>query len=189
MTDISIIKMIISVAVWRISVMGEEQVAGAWKALCHSEMFWARLSRDEFRSKLEIISFLSRVMSVSKSCFCSPCFSKIWRPTFKLWGFWFRRCMGGILENSAQSPGNFYNSDYNHEYFLKIFFLFSKAEPELLGWQLLRSLGWAKHFGDGTSRTTMKTWFPGIGEIEHRRTVDCCRDWCESRAVRTHGPK
>ena len=33
----------------------------------HSGMFRARLSRDDFRSKLEIISFLSRVMSVSKS--------------------------------------------------------------------------------------------------------------------------
>ena len=41
----------------------------AWDGLGHSGMFWARLSRDDFRSKLEIISFLSRVMSVSKSFF------------------------------------------------------------------------------------------------------------------------
>ena len=41
----------------------------AWEGLGHSGMFWARLSRDDFRSKLEIISFLSRVMAVSKSCF------------------------------------------------------------------------------------------------------------------------
>ena len=41
----------------------------AWEGLGHSRMFWARLPRDDFRSKLEIISFLSRVMSVSKSFF------------------------------------------------------------------------------------------------------------------------
>ena len=35
-------------------------------------MFWAKLSRDDFRSKLEIISFLSRVMSVAKIFFCFP---------------------------------------------------------------------------------------------------------------------
>ena len=39
----------------------------AWDGLGHSGMSWARLSRDDFRSKLEIMSFLSRVMSVSKS--------------------------------------------------------------------------------------------------------------------------
>ena len=42
----------------------------------HSGMFWARLSRDDFRSKLEIISFLSRVMSVSNSFFVSRAFER-----------------------------------------------------------------------------------------------------------------
>ena len=37
-------------------------------------MFWARLSRDDFRSKLEIISFLSRVMFISKSFSASRAF-------------------------------------------------------------------------------------------------------------------
>ena len=46
----------------------------AWEGLGHSGMFWARLSRDKFRSKLEIISFLSRVMSASKSFFVSRAF-------------------------------------------------------------------------------------------------------------------
>ena len=50
--------------------------------------------------------------------------------------------------------------------------------------------GWAKHFGDGTSTTTMsETWLLGIGKIERRRTVDCCRDWYESRAMGIHGSK
>ena len=48
----------------------------AWEGLGHSRMFWARLSRDDFRSKLEIISFLSRVMSVSKSFFVSRAFER-----------------------------------------------------------------------------------------------------------------
>ena len=47
-----------------------------WDGLGHSEMFWARLSRDDFLSKLEIISFLSRVMSVSKSFFVSRAFER-----------------------------------------------------------------------------------------------------------------
>ena len=39
--------------------------------------------------------------------FCFPRFCKIWRQTFNLWGFWFRRCLGGLFENSAPSPGIF----------------------------------------------------------------------------------
>ena len=39
-------------------------------------MFWAKLSRDDFCSKLEIISFLSGVMSVSKSFFVSRDFER-----------------------------------------------------------------------------------------------------------------
>ena len=74
MTDISVIKMIISVAVWRIYPSWVNDKLRAWEGLGHSRMFWARLSRDDFRSKLEIISFLSRVMSVSKSFFVSRAF-------------------------------------------------------------------------------------------------------------------
>ena len=45
-------------------------------------MFWARLSRDDFRSKLEIISSLSKVMSVSKSFFVSRAFEDL-APNFQ----------------------------------------------------------------------------------------------------------
>ena len=64
--------------------------------------------------------------------FCFPRFWKIWRQTFKLWGFWFRRCLGGLFENSAPSPGIFFaNSDYmdyDHKYFFfwKLPFFFPK---------------------------------------------------------------
>ena len=106
MTDISVIKMIISVAVWRIYPSWVNDKLRAWEGLGHSGMFWARLSRDDFRSKLESISFLSRVMAVSKN-FLFPALLKIWRQTFKLWGLWFRWCLGGLFENSAPSPGMF----------------------------------------------------------------------------------
>ena len=46
----------------------------AWEGLGHSGMFWARLSRGDFRSKLENISFLSRVMFISKSFSVSRAF-------------------------------------------------------------------------------------------------------------------
>ena len=107
MTDISVIKMIISVAVWRIYPSWVNEKLWAWKGLGYSGMFWARLSRDDFRWKLEIISFLSRVMFISKSCFCFPRFCKSWRQTFEPWCFWFRRCLGALFENCALSLGIF----------------------------------------------------------------------------------
>ena len=190
MTDISVIKMIISVAVWRIYPSWVNDRLRAWEGLGHSEIFWARLSRDDFRSKLEIISFLSRVMSVSKSFFCFPRFWKIWRQMFKLWGFWFRRCFGALFENSAPSPGIFLRTlTTTTSISWKFpFFFFSKAELVLLAWQLWRSQVWANHFGDGTSKTRMKTRLPGVGEIERRRTIDRRRDWYESCAM-IHGPE
>ena len=50
-------------------------------------------------------------------------------------------------------------------------FLFFKAEPVLHAWQLWQSPGWAKHFGDCTSKTRKKTWLLGVGEIEGRRPL------------------
>ena len=189
MTDISVIKTIISVAVWRIYPSWVNDKLRAWEGFGHSGMFWARLSRDDFRSKLEIISFLSRLMSVSKSCFCFPRFWKIWRQMFKLWDFRFRRCFGALLKTPLCHRAFFFaNSDYDHKYFLNIPFLFSKAEPVLLAWLLWQSQVWAKHFGDGTSKTRMKTRLPGVGEIERRRTIDRRRDWYESCAM-IHGPE
>ena len=109
MTDISVIKMIISVAVWRIYPSWVNDKLRAWEGLGHSVMFWARLSRDDFRSKLENISFLSRVMSVSKS-FLFPALLKNLAPNVQALGLWFRWCLGGLFENSAPSPGMFLRS-------------------------------------------------------------------------------
>ena len=88
MTDIFVIKMIISVAVGMIYPLWVNNKLRAWKGLGHPGMFWARLSMDDFCSKLENISFLSRVTYISRS-FCFPRFFKIWRQTFKRWGVWF----------------------------------------------------------------------------------------------------
>ena len=188
MTDISVIKMIISVPVWW-SLSWVNDKLRAWEGLGHSGIFWVRLSRDDFRSKLEIISFLSRVVSVSKSFFVSPCFWKIWRQTFKPCGFWFRRWLGGLFENSALSPGILLRTPTMTTSIFWKFPFFFKAEPVLLAWQLWRVPSWMKHFGDGTSKTRMKlVGLPGVGEIECRRTIDRRRDWYESCAV-IHGPK
>ena len=95
--------------------------------------------------------------------------------------------------------GSFLKTPLRHRAFLrtlttttsiswKFSFLFSKAEPGLLAWQLWRSQLWAKHFGDGTSKTRMKTRLPGVGEIERRSTIDRRRDWYESCAM-IHGPE
>ena len=56
-------------------------------------------------SKLTL--FFPELCPFRRVFFCFPRFSKIWRQTFKLWGFWFRRCLGGHFENSAPSPGIF----------------------------------------------------------------------------------
>ena len=72
MTDISVIKMIISGAVWRVYSSLVNDRLRAWERLSHSGMFSARLSMGDFRSKLEIISFLSGYMSVRSVFFLFP---------------------------------------------------------------------------------------------------------------------
>ena len=184
MTDISVIKMIISVAVWRIYPSWVNDKLWAWEGLGHSGMFWARLSRDDFRSKLEIISFPSGVMSVWKRFFVSRAFERFGAKCSSSGAFGFDDVLGLFLKTRLCHRAFFFaNSYYDHKYFLKISVLFSKAEPVLLAWQLWRSQVWAKHFGDGTSKTRMKTLLPGVGEIERGRTIDRRRDWYKSCAM------
>ena len=89
-----------------ISVMGEWQVVGVggtrplWNVL--GEAIEGRFS---FEARNYLFSFLSYVRF--EEFFCFPRFRKIWRQTFKLWGFWLRRCFGALFENSAPSPGIF----------------------------------------------------------------------------------
>ena len=53
MADISVIKIIISVAALRIFPPWANDKLRAWEGLGHSGMFWAKLSRGEFCSKLD----------------------------------------------------------------------------------------------------------------------------------------
>ena len=126
MTDISVIKMIISVAVWRIYPSWVNEKLWAWEGLGHSGMFWARLSRDDFRSKLEIISFRSRVMFISKSFFVSRAFVKFGAKRSRPGAFGFDDVLELFWKLRLVTGHFLANSDYDHEYFLKISILFSK---------------------------------------------------------------
>ncbi len=126
MTDISVIKMIISVAVWRIYPSWVKDKLQAWEGLGYSGMFWARLSRDDFRSKLEIISFLSRAMSVSKSFSVSRAFERFGAKCSSSGAFGFDDVLGLFLKTPLRHRAFFSNSDYDHKYFLKFPFFFPK---------------------------------------------------------------
>ena len=72
----------------------------AWEGPGHSGMIWARLSRDDFRSKLEIISFFSRVMFISKSFFVSRAFVRFGAKPSSSGAFGF----DGALELFLKTP-------------------------------------------------------------------------------------
>ena len=98
----------------------------AWEGLGHSEMFWVRLSRDDFRSKLENISFLSRLMFISKSFFVSRAFVKFGAKVSSSWAFGFDDVLELFLKLRSVTGHLFANSDYDLVYFLNFAFLFSK---------------------------------------------------------------
>ena len=98
-----------------ISVMGEWQVAGVGGIRPLERVLGEALEgRFSFEARNYLFSF--QRYDLFEEFFCFPCFWKIWRQTFKLWGCWFRRCLGGLFEHSAPSPGIFFaNCDYDHE--------------------------------------------------------------------------
>ena len=98
----------------------------AWEGLGHSGMFWARLSRDDFRSKLEIIFFPSGVMSVSKSFFVSRAFERFGAKRSSSGAFGFDDVLGLFLKTPLRHRAFFANSYYDHKYFLKVPFFFPK---------------------------------------------------------------
>ena len=113
MTDISVIKMIISVAVWRIYPSWVNDKLRAWEGFGHSRKFWARLSRDDFRSKLEIISFLSRDMTFSKS-FLIPALLKDLAPNVQALGLLVSTMSWRSFWKLRSVTGHFFaNSDYH----------------------------------------------------------------------------
>ena len=135
MTDISVIKMIISVAIWRIYPSWVNDNLRAWEGLGHSRMFWARLSRDDFRSKLEIISFLSRVMSVSKIFFLFPALLKDLAPNFQALGLLVSTMSWRSFWKLRSLTGHFFaNSDYmdyDHKYFFENFLSFFQNRADV----------------------------------------------------------
>ena len=137
-------------------------------------------------SKLSL--FFPELCPFRRVFFVSRAFERFGAKCSSSGAFGFGDVLGLFLKTPLLHRAFFANSDYDHKYFSKISFLFSKAEPVLLAWQLWRPQVWAKHFGDGTSETRMKTRLPGIGEIERRRTIDRRRDWYESCAL-IHGPE
>ena len=161
----------------------------AWEGLGHSGMFWARLSQEMiFVRSLKLFLFFPSCAHFEEF-FVYRAFVKFGakRSSFGAFGF------DNVLELFLKTPlrhqaFSLRTSTTTTGIFFENVLSFFKAEPVLLAWQLWWSPGWAKHFGVCTSKTRMKTWLPGVGEIEHGRTVDRRRDWCDSLAV-IHGPK
>ena len=104
--------------------------------------------------------------------FCFPRFCKIWRQTLEPWGFWFRQCLGALFENCAPSLGTFLRTPTTTQsiFWKFLFFFQSRAGVTCLTAMVIPRL--SKLFGGGSSKTRMETWFPGVGEIERRRTAD-----------------
>ena len=127
MTDISVIKMIISVAVWRIYPSWVNDKLWAWEGLGHSGMFWARLSRDDFRSKLEIISFPSGVMSVSKSFFVSRAFERFGAKCSSSGAFGFDDVLGLFLKTPLRHRAFFCELLLRPQVFLENFLSFFQS--------------------------------------------------------------
>ena len=101
----------------------------AWEGLGHSGMFWARLSREDFRSKLENISFPSRVMFISKSFSVSRAFVRFGAKRSSSGAFGFDDALELFLKTSLRLRAFFANPEYDHEIFFENFVYFFKAEP------------------------------------------------------------
>ena len=169
--------MIISVVVWCIYPSWVNDKLRAWEGLGHSGMFLGEALKGQFsfEARNYVFSFQSYV-HFEEFFFVSRTFERFGAKRSSSCAFGIDNFLEVFLKTLLRHRAFFANFDYDHECFWK-FPLFCKAEPVLLVWKLWRSPGWAKHFGDGTSKTRMKTWLPGVDEIKCRRTMDRRRDW------------
>ena len=87
-------------------------------------MFWARLSRDDFRLKLEII-FLSKLCSFRRVFFGSRAFVRFGIKRSSAGAFGFDDVLELFYGLRSVTGHLFANSDYDLQLFLKITFLFS----------------------------------------------------------------
>ena len=95
-------------------------------------MFWARLSRDDFRSKLENISFLSRVMFISKRFFVSRAFLRFGAKRSSDGAFGFDDVLELFLETPLGHRASFCELRLRPRVFFENFLSFFKAQPVLL---------------------------------------------------------
>ena len=172
MTDMSVIKMIISVAVWRIYPSWVNDKFWAWEGLGHSGMFWARLSVDDFRLSSKLSLFFPELCSFRR-VFLLPALLQNLAPNVLALGLLVSTMPWSSFWKLRSVTWHFLaNSDYDHEYFLKISFPFSKQSRCYL----------PDSYGDLQAEQSslvvvrqecrMETWLPGVGEIERRKTVD-----------------
>ena len=95
-------------------------------------MFWARLSRDDFRSKLEIISFPSGVMPFRRVFFVSRAFERFGAKCSSSGAFGFDDVLGLFLKTPLRHREFFFELSLRPQVFLENSVLFSKAESVLL---------------------------------------------------------
>ena len=161
-----------------ISVMSEWQVAGVGGTRPLENVLGEALKgRFSFEARNYLFSFQSYVRF--EEFFVSRAFERFGAKLSSSGAFGFDDVLEVFLKTPLRHRA-FFCKLRLHGLRPQVFFwkfLFSKTEPMLLAWQLWRSPSWAKHFGDGTSKTRMKTWLPCVGETERRRTMDRRRDW------------
>ena len=139
-----------------ISVMGERQVAGVGGTRPLRNVSGEAL---EGRFSFEARNYLFSVQSYVRfeEFFVSRAFERFGAKCSSSGAFGFDDVFGVFLKTPLP-----HRAFLRPWVFLKISFLFFKAVPVLLAWELWRSPGWAKHFGDGTSKTRMKLDFGAL---------------------------
>ena len=123
---------------------------------------FGRGSRGTIFVRTSKISLFFPELCSFRRVFCFPRFWKIWRQTFKLWGFGFDDDSEIFLKTPLRHQACFCELRLRPRVCVENFLSFCKAEPLLLAWHLWRSPGWAKHFGDGTLKTRMKLNFRAL---------------------------
>ena len=167
MTDISVIKMIISVAVWRIYPWWMTS-CGRGRGPATPECFGRGSQGTIFVRSSKLSLFFPELCSFRR-VFCFPRFCKIWRQTFEPWGFWFWRCLGALFENCAPSPCIFLRTPTTTtSIFWKFLFFFrSRASVTCLTAMVIKALWW--WFVENSNGNVISgRW----RLIERRRTVD-----------------
>ena len=160
---------------------------GRWRARPLRNVLGKALrGRSSFEARNYLFSFPSYVHF--EEFFVSSAFAKFGAKRSSPGGFGFDDVLELFLKTALRHQAFSWELRLQPRVFYENFFSFFEAEPVLLAWHLWWSPGWAKPFGGSSSKIRMETWFPGVGQIERRRTVDRRRGMYESLVV-IHGPK